>query len=289
MTARKFCFFVLLSLVPMPSVAAEVFELHEDVYHKNKPRVKRVLESFHPDSTAWVYKSRHNGLKDRKHYNRSRDNILMLPDTTKRDLTLIVWLHGLGGFSEKTFKRVYRQVSLVTDREHSVAVVIPEMPWSINTTTKRSRQGRVWTKKDSFRGFVEDTLEILRWHYLIMREEGLGDVEVVVVGHSAGGSAIASASIEGSMCKLPITAVVWSDATYGSWLRRAHRGCLGREEIETIVLVRKWDKPHHRAAKFLKSLRNHSYDFRVLPRREFRHSRIGNEALRLSDLFPIGC
>jgi hypothetical protein len=291
MIARNLCFLLLLSLLPSTGWAANVYELDAGVYHKNKPKVKRVLEELHPTSTAWVYRSSHNGWKDRSHHNKRRDNVLILPDTSTRELTLIVWFHGLGGFSEKTFRRVSRQLDQVVDNGHSVAVAIPEMPWSINTKTKRSRQSQIWRKKGSFKSYVEDTIKILKWHYLIMRGEGLDVVDIVVVGHSAGGSSIASASVEGGICDLNVSNVVWSDATYGSWLKRAHRGCLGRtnEDIKTIILVRKWDKPYHRARRFLKSLKNHSYDFRVLPRKRYRHSRIGNEALLLSDLFPVGC
>ena len=289
MIAHRVCFFALMCFVPTATLAGEVMEMHHEVYYKNKQRVSKALTKTIPNSTAWIYRSRHNGWKDRQHYNKKRDNVLVLPDTATKDLTLIVWLHGLGGFSEKTFLRVYKQIHEISSRHYSVAIAIPEMPWSINTKTKRARQGRIWRKTGAFEGYVEDTVEILRWHYLIHRGEGLRDVGIVVVGHSAGGSAIASASTEGSICKLNIVSVLWSDATYGGWLSRSHRGCLGSRSADTIVLVRRWDKPHHRASRFLKSLKTHSYDFRVLSRRKYRHSRIGNEALLLSELFPIGC
>tara|TARA_Y100001973_G_scaffold106772_1_gene187420 strand:- start:4323 stop:5192 length:870 start_codon:yes stop_codon:yes gene_type:complete len=289
MIGRSFCLVLALALVPLASFAADVHKLDNDSYYKNKKRVSKVLESVLPDSVAWVYRSRHNGWVDRNHYNKKRENVLMLPDASGKDLTLVVWLHGLNGFSEKTFRRVYNQINDLVEKDYSVAVAIPEMPWSTNTKTKRGRQGMVWNGKGSFKGYVEDTIDILRWHYLMTRGYGLGKVDVVVVGHSAGGSALASASSEGSICQLNITSVVWSDATYGSWLKRAHRGCLGKSEAKKIVLVRRWDKPHNRASRFLKSLKGHEYDFRILPRRQYRHSRIGNEALELSNLFPVGC
>ena len=100
-----------------------------------------------------------------------------------------------------------------------------------------------------------------------------------------------SASEEGSLCNINPEVVVWSDASYASWLPRAWKSCLKDTDIEVRVLVRKWDKPHHRAKKFLrkigKNVENVSVD--ILERKSWTHGSIGNNAIWLSGIFEPGC
>ena len=279
------------------------------VYKKTVDRVATTLDTFDTEYKAWIFKSSHNGLRDYKHKNRSRDNVLIapkaVPPVADMPITLIVWNHGLGGFSSATFERVMKQFDNVwhnTDN-YVLAVLIPEMPWSVNTRTPRSRQGAVWKRKGSFRGIVTEAAEILnsRWRkpsYNLSR-----GLEVIVVGHSAGGSAIASASVEGSMCDLGsdehyISGVVWSDASYGWWLQRAYgkRGCLSKTPTINHIVTRRWDTPHRKAMEFEKRVSKKTsffwyFRFLTLPRKEYTHTGIGNRVLLLlqAELFPEGC
>ena len=248
---------------------------------------KAAVENF----SVTLYESDHNGKNDSYHKDKKRKTILAVPASVRPDdLTLIVWFHGLNGFSEKTFERVFSQVKRLADDGKSVAVVIPEMPWSSMTKTPRSRQGRIWKKKDQFKRFLNEAMTILDKKVTKLTGHKPINTEVIIVGHSAGGSAIASASREGSLCDSRVTHVVWSDASYGSWLEKAHLGCLKDSKITQKVIVRKWDSPHKNALKFYKNYKNiENHDFIVLNRRKYTHGAIGDNALELSKLFPPGC
>jgi len=285
----------ILSLV-LCVASVEDSKAHVDpemgTYKKTTARLESVLENLNFNVHASIFRSRHNGFRDHKHYNRKRDNVLIVPEAAIPDsITLVVWMHGLSGFSEKTFKRVLTQMNEITKRGHSIAVVIPEMPWSINTTTRRSRQGLVWNYPGEFDGFVNDTLEKLSSWSTSEYQLDIKNTNIVVVGHSAGGSAIASASSEGSLCDSRVTDVVWSDASYGKWLDKAYTGCLGDFSARSHILVRKWDSPYKNAEQFLQedSKKREIYKYRVLSRKKYTHTKIGNKALLLTDLFPIGC
>ena len=230
MTVHKLIFIFFLCIGATASHAAGV-TTDPGTYSTTIKRVKAFVSS-ESNLEAWVFQSKHNGWRDMQHKNKRRDNVLFLPKEINalndNDITLVVWYHGLGGFKESTFRRSWSQArEVMAETEHIVALVVPEMPWSVNTKTPRGRQGRIWRGVGEAGGFIKNTLKILS------NVSGFGGrVNIIVVGHSAGGSAIASASTEGSICELVpniITTVVWSDASYGNWLLRAHNGCLGKQ------------------------------------------------------------
>ena len=248
-------------------------------------------KSYNTNSSVLVYDSLHVGLFDEYHQEGRRKNILLVPHSAKPDdLTLIVWFHGLNGFSEKTFDRVFKQVQRASSEGHSVAVVIPEMPWSTNTSTPRGRQGKVWRKENQFKKFIDEASEHVKQVLLQSHDFEVFNPDIVVIGHSAGGSAIMSASIEGSICDPRVKKVVWSDASYGSWLFKSHKGCLGNTEALQHIVVRKWDKPYVRAKKFLKLNRAvPGYNLRVLDRKKYTHGGIGDKIMSITKLFPPTC
>lgn len=250
----------------------------------------KAFANFENFSTV-LYESEHNGKNDKYHLDGSRKTMLAVPVSSRPDdVTLVVWFHGLNGFSEKTFSRIFSQVERLSEEGSSIAVLVPEMPWSTMTKTPRSRQGKVWRKKDQFRKFLDEALTLLGKTITEIHGLEVVNPRIIVVGHSAGGSAIASASSEGSLCDDRITHVVWSDASYGRWLEKAHQGCLKNSEIIQKVFVRKWDSPHKNALAFYKkypAVKNH--EFVVLNRKKYTHGKIGNLILELSKLFPPGC
>ena len=253
--------------------------------------VSSPASGFEGDVSAFMYESKYVGQNDKYHKEGSRTNVLVVPHTSQPDdLTLVVWFHGLGGFTEKTFKRVISQLSIPAQEGHSIAVLIPEMPWSANTSTPRKRQGKVWRKSNQFKSFLDEAISLLRSDFLKRKNVELPTPRVVVVGHSAGGSAIMSASLEGSLCDPRVEKVVWSDASYGYWLQKANRGCLLSSVIHQDVVVRKWDKPHKMSKKFFSVKRDPSrYNYVVLNRKKFSHSSIGNQIIEIVKLFPPGC
>ena len=238
-----------------------------------------------------IYNSKYTGRDDNKHNDGHRKSLLVIPASSKPDaLTLVVWFHGLNGFSKKTFKRVLSQLEEASLNGHSVAVLIPEMPWSTNTQTPRTRQGRVWKKPNEFKNYLDEAIKIVEAK-LEKRNPGFpASIDVVVVGHSAGGSAIMSASIEGSICRPDIKHIVWSDASYGSWLRRANKGCLKTHSALQTVVVRKWDKPHTSAKKFFSTaLDRPELKLITVDRKKYTHGQIGNKIFKIANLFPPGC
>tara|TARA_B100000131_G_scaffold213207_1_gene204979 strand:- start:3808 stop:4695 length:888 start_codon:yes stop_codon:yes gene_type:complete len=289
---------ILLFLIfLLPSVAYAkntVVHTGANVYSKTELRWKKAIQSASFDSTTWIWNL---GERDRKHRNGSRDTILMVPASTIPDhLTVIVWFHGCNGFSQKTFsKRVVPQIEGLVEGRHSIAIAIPEMPWSTNTSTTCKRQGRVWTKSGELTRYVDSLKRRLEGWAINSHGVKLGSVRLVFVGHSAGGSALMAAAKEGSLCSLSPDAVVWSDASYGGWLDIAWKRCLKDTDIEVHILVRKWDKPHKNAQRVVKKIKKSKKSstgpvfYHVLDRKVWSHGNIGDSVFDLTNIFPPGC
>ena len=265
-----------------------------NVYKPTVSKWKTAVSNASFDSISWIWNL---GTPDRKHKNGSRDTILMVPDSAVPDnITLLVWFHGLGGFKKGTFeKRILPQVENIVEAGNSVAIAIPEMPWSINTSTPRKRQGQVWRSPGDLERYISGVKERLQTWSIITHGVDLGSVRIVFVGHSAGGSAMMSAAKEGGLCRLKPEAIVWSDASYGYWLDSAWNGCIKNTDTELYILVRKWDKPHKNAQRLIKRIKRRKSSpkadvhYQVLNRKHWTHSRIGNSVFKLTDLFPPGC
>lgn len=263
----------------------------------HKPTVslwKKATQSASFDSVSWIWNL---GTPDRKHKNGSRDTILMVPDSAvPDDITLVIWFHGLNGFRKGTFeKRLIPQMEGVVNDGHSVAIAIPEMPWSINTSTPRKRQGQVWKRPGELERYVDSLKEHLEAWAVVTHGVGLGSVRIIFVGHSAGGSAIMSAAKEGGLCRLKPEAIVFSDASYGHWLDRAWDGCIKDTDTELHILVRKWDKPHKNAQRVIKRIKRRrsspkaDIHYQILNRKYWTHGKIGRSVFTLTNLFPPGC
>ena len=160
------------------------------------------------------------------------------------------WFHGHYGYvPHRTFEdRTLKQfVPLVKSK--NFIVVIPEMPWSIHTTTPTKRNSLLWFKPGDFMKFVSQVHTVLSTHN---NNQALGKIDYKVVGHSAGGSTIMRLGITGDLCKINPSMVVWSDSSYGIWLDHAWKGCLSKNpQIRVKVLVAKWDSPYKNATRFM--------------------------------------
>ena len=283
------CLSVLLG-VPTHALA----EVHADstVYTHTVKRWKRAIKTASFESSSWLWNL---NFRDRHHKHGSRDSILMVPDAAiPEDITLIVWFHGCNGFSERTFrKRIVPQMEALVEEGNSVAIALPELPWSTNTDTRCKRQGRVWRSAGALEEYVSSLRGQLKMWAQIKHGTELGQVHLVFVGHSAGGSALMSAAAEGGLCRLAPEAVIWSDASYGYWLDTAWRSCLSRLDTELHVLVRKWNKPYHSAQRVMKRARRTPHSARIfyqpLNGKYWSHTRIGDRALLLTGFFPPGC
>lgn len=296
MTVRSSLIAVMLSFLWVAPVGATTVESSVIIaaggsYDTTVARWTAAVASSGLETTSYIFP----WTVDPLHSNGHADAILMIPDSAIPDqITLVLWFHGLGGFSEKTFRdRLMPQMkSLVLEDGHSLAIAVVEMPWSINTRTPRKRQGRVFRVPGHLTGLVDELMDRLSAHFH-GRGEGrlMSAPRIAVVGHSAGGSALMSASESGDLCEIGPTHVVWSDASYGPWLKRAWSGCLGKaKDIRTQVIVRKGDMPYKRALQHLRRV-GEPPNFRldILPRRAWSHRRIGNSVLQLSKIFVPGC
>jgi len=246
---------------------------------------KALLAMLNTDSTSYIKKK--SGGVDRLHRSGHRDVIVWIPKAT--DLTkktkVILWFHGHRGYRKGTFQnRILHQFSPLVGLENFV-VVLPEMPWSVNTKTPTKRNGYVWTVPGSFLKFINQVKSVLASH-VAQSATAIGDLEYKIVGHSAGGSTISRIAATGDLCKVEnLTKIVWSDSTYGSQLQRAWMGCLGSSGILTEVFTLKWTITWKNTRKFLKifKIRSRFLKFYEMSR-PWTHRKIGNNIVKISSL-----
>lgn len=244
-------------------------------------------------STSYII--RKSGGEDSLHKNKHRNAIVWIPDTTdlSKDFIVVFWFHGHWGYvPSRTFEdRTLKQFMPLTTSKNFV-VVIPEMPWSVHTTTPTKRNGLLWLKPYDFMAFVDQVYSVLYNHNNRNAQllESLGDIDYKVVGHSAGGSTIKRLGITGDLCRISPSMVVWSDSSYGTWLDHAWKGCLSKNpHIRVKVLVAKWDSPYKNATRFMKQFGKSppkQLTLSVFPR-PMTHKLIGNNAVKLSNLLEV--
>ena len=223
------------------------------------------------------------GKRDSQHKFLKRQVMLMLPKISKKlhEVDIVYWFHGLNGFSKKTFsKRLMPQYEYVRKKlNKDIVLVVPEMPWSRYTMTPRGRQGKIFLRKGQLVNMVDETETIVQYMYkrqISFRRH--------FVGHSAGGSALASASVVGDLCKVNPHTVLFSDATYGRWLERTWRGCVGqnvrKNQLKLVILTDKWQKPWKSYVKWRKKYKKHSHKaVSYVLTGAWSHGKIGNHAL----------
>jgi hypothetical protein len=280
-----------------------------------KPTVKtwtEVYEHLTKDDnsikgTTYIGPLKGNGYIDRRHKNNARDTIVFIPTCTnfKQPIDIIFYFHGLGGFKKRDFgTRVLEHTTLI-DPTKNYVIVIPEMPWSKNTSTPRTRQGRVFTKKGAFGTFVGGVRDILREHFHpkcnkeqcpVSPPHILGDI--TLLGHSAGGSTLMSISRSGGLNWLHNSAkalsvkVIFSDASYGRWLDITWKYFNPRVwGTEFLILTRKWDRPYNNMRRFLKRFKKTPTNVRhVVFNRHVTHSEIGDRSFGwVYDFETSGC
>lgn len=274
---------IFLFTSPALACGVQVY-MHADVnpepvkwmyYAMQKNRICGDLLSFQTASS---------GASDKRHKRGARDTIVFIPAGLEAlyFTDVIYWFHGLTGFKEKTFvRRLGPQYGwLVNQQLFPAILVVAEMPWSRFTTTQWKRQGQVFRHKDEFLLYTDEVeshiLRHLAWQPIRL--------DRVVIGHSAGGSAIASAARYGGLCKVNPAGIVFSDSTYGSWFARSWRGCLRdyatKRAVRIMVLgqsfgtpwknYRAWSRKNMSAAKKIEAYRL------PLP---WTHGRIGSNAI----------
>ena len=237
-------------------------------------------ESQSLEGTCWIGYLPGGGDFDRLHYNGARDTIVFIPanvDFTKK-VDVVYWWHGLGGFGQRDLDvRIVPNLKTLMKSSANFVFVMTEMPWSINTRTKRKRQGMAWrgtSEHEQFHLYHENVLDLLgekaRECDDTCRVLKLG--KTIIIGHSAGGSALKSAAKSGSLDIVKPHRIVMSDASYGNWadvLWESH--VAGSEDVEFVVLVRYGDSPWKNIKRFIRRFYGMSLP-KTLTIHEFRGS-----------------
>ena len=261
-------------------------------FGKTKDAWTRVYEELvSQDKTvkghSYIISLEGNGRKDWLHKNNSRDTIIFIPEktTAEKPMDFLFYFHGLGGFKERDFSmRTLRHTPSLSEKNNYV-LIIPEMPWSRNTSTPRKRQGRVFAKEGQFATFTQSAMAVVNAHYRKL----ITINKAILVGHSAGGSALMSISRSGGVnwihgqTDTRKVKIIFSDASYGRWLDNTWRGIRQHTTgIDIVVLTRKNYRPYHNARRFLKRLKEPSMEIRhvTFDRRKKSHGDIGDEALQ---------
>ena len=275
----------LLCASPANAQVRHTVHIDENVH---KVSVKRWVSALgtHANVSSETFITKLWGGEDKLHRMKHRDLILWIPATTNlsRKFKVIVWFHGHWGYvQERTFQdRILKQFVSQALSNKQFVVVLPEMPWSVNTRTPTKRNGKLWMKPGDFLGFVGQVEEILGQRQKI-RNAPLGKIDYRIVGHSAGGSTIATIAHTGDLCAIKPTMVVWSDSSYGRWLEKAWNGCLGVDSIPTHVYVRRGGPPWKSATRMLGQFQGQP-EFLLLHVKSYpwTHKSIGNNIVILS-------
>lgn len=237
------------------------------------------------DSTTYIRKK--SGGFDKLHKSGHRDVIIWIPRSTdlSKNFTLLIWFHGHWGFVPKrTFEdRVLKQVVPFANNKNFV-VAIPEMPWSVHTSTPTKRNSMLWEKPGDFLLFMNQLTQLLESHN---RNRQLGSVDYRIVGHSAGGSAIKRIAITGDLCHLEPTMVIWSDSSYGNWLDTAWESCFKEgPSIDVRVFVVEGDSPWRNAVRFINKFRKPPSNIKIFVKKKpgWSHKAIGNNIVELSEV-----
>lgn len=266
------------------------FILGEKVYEPTLAAWKSAIagSGLEVRTVTWIGAVEGNGVGDHKHKNKSRNTIIFAPKNVKFDDTLetIFYFHGLTGFTKKEFvNRVLPNLDKMIKRGQNFILVFPELPWANQTLTRRGRQRVVWNYKDreNFNIFYSNILTLINSKFLKSSEPRAWRPEnLIIIGHSAGGSAIRMAAKNGGLVTANPKRVVFSDASYGTWLDQAWNSYFSNNpDCEVVVLVRKGDNPWLNAVRFLKRFRNVPERLKpyVFNRKKYTHTSIGNQAL----------
>ena len=291
---------ITLSVLMASVCQAQTHTLHIDkgVYKPTITRWFDALDKFSmvPSTTYAVKKV---GGEDKLHRVGHRDLLVWIPNTTNlsMDFTVVLWFHGHRGYIQhRTFQdRILKQFvphAKPTAGGKNFVVVLPEMPWSINTKTPTKRNGQLWLKPGDFLEFITQVEGILVKHLMNQILEGplsrwkisgLGKIDYRVVGHSAGGSTIATLGHTGDLCKINPSLVVWSDSSYGKWLPKAWDGCLGASNVRTEVFVKKGGPPWRRSTQFMGEFQGQPKFLHLhVQGKGWTHKKIGNNIVDLS-------
>lgn len=185
---------------------------------------------------------------------------------------IIVWFHGMNGFDKDEFEeRTAPSIKWLVQEKKSFTWIHPELPWSTRLIEPHGQHA--WNQKNSFEKFVRAALKVI--------PETNKKINLVIVGHSRGGKAIAEAAKTGGLCNLNPTWVVWSDASYGDWLDKAWNSCLNKQPIRTEIWYLKGTGTQASVKRIEKS-NNQLLEIHLLTA-PWYHGKVGNSAIKMTE------
>ena len=255
------------------------------VYKKTtKKWINALNKSGGVSSTSYINKQL--GGKDKLHAVKHRDSIVWIPNSTNlsEEFIMLIWFHGHWGYDEqRTFNdRTLKQIVPKSAEGKRFVLVLPEMPWTVHGKTPTKRNSKIWMRSGDFLAYIKNVEGILSEHN---ENKPLGKIDYRIVGHSAGGSTIKRLGMTGDLCDLNPSMVVWSDSSYGPWLRKAWDGCLNANPQTTIkVFVAHGDSPWLRATQFMGEFQDPPPNLQLFVKRKpkWSHKLIGHNIIKLS-------
>ncbi len=277
---------VVFLLAAIPAAAGDN-TYNDNVYSKTTRGWKQAIKEHSLGGTSWLGVMQGNGDVDSKHKNKARATLIYVPATFNRlqPFELVFFFHGLNGF-KKLNGRVGNSIIAMEKQDRNFVLVIPEMPWSANTSTTRSRQGYAWSgrRHENLNIFYDCVIETLQSKFYIDPNVR----QITMIGHSAGGSALKAAARSGALDQIRPDLIVFSDAGYGTWTDQTWDHFTARSGTRFVLMVREGDTPHRNTVRFLRRFRYQvpgNIRLIVYPRNKWSHTRIGNNSMILSNGF----
>lgn len=267
----KFVFAFLLFMFSIPVFS---LEMQQGVLPSTVSEIREAEVKFNLPVKTWLGFLPGNDDYDSLHKIHRRSTLIFYHEEPKADRHyLIIWSHGMGGY-HKFSSNIYPQMQELIHRGKSFTIVVPEMPWSCNVSHIDGRHS--WSKDNSFKLLMDASLK----QVASPKDKKL---LLVIGGHSRGGKSIKDATVSGGLCQMNPDWIIWSDATYSTWLSQAWQTCLKNmaEKVEIFYI-----KGTSTANSVLRMSSDQHFDFvHVHPLGiPWYHGKVGNNALILSDL-----
>lgn len=202
---------------------------------------------------SWIGNLDANGSLDERHNKGKRDTIIFAPNTTNftNPLEIIYYFHGLGGFGNiHDFReRINPQIARLSKDNRNFVIVIPELPWSSETSTPHGRQQMAFRGRDNFYRFHGQVQGQLRTSFS-------NEIEVkfiTLVAHGAGGAVLRTISNTNAITSVRPNKIVMADCDYyGVAQILWDKYFKENENIELNILTKKSGTPFNKAKEFLK-------------------------------------
>jgi len=270
------------------TTSTKLYLSHRGFYAPTVEAWETSLKELGVGGTSWIGVLGGNGVSDRGHANKARDSIIFVPHCAdfSRSINVLVFFHGLEGFSKRDFqKRIIPHVRKLCRSQMNFVLLIPELPWSKNV--RRSQKGRrgVWRgmRGDNFATYIQNSLLKVRTGPFQINLGSWNMGEIILIGHSNGGSALRFAAKGGSLEKVKPSKIIFSDADYGMWTKATWDHYIKKHpQTQLYVLVRGGDTPHKQTRRFLRSFEKGiptNIHMKVFSRASYSHTDIGDEAL----------